>query len=67
MKRTRYLTQGAILAALYAALTFAQNLIWPGSASMTVQFRIAECPDGDGPIHPRGHSGPDHWAAFCLT
>lgn len=43
MKRTRYLTQGAILAALYAALTFAQNLIWPGSATMTVQFRIAEC------------------------
>ena len=43
MKRTRYLTQGAILAALYVALTFAQNWIWPGSASMAIQFRIAEC------------------------
>lgn len=33
---------GAIIAALYAALTYAQNLIVPGSASMSVQFRASE-------------------------
>ncbi|MCQ2463021.1 MAG: QueT transporter family protein [Clostridia bacterium] len=32
----------AVIAAMYAALTTAQQLILPGSASLTVQFRIAE-------------------------
>ena len=41
-KRLLYLTQGAVIAALYAALTVGQNLIFPGTASMAVQFRVAE-------------------------
>lgn len=42
MNRSRYLTQAAIIAALYAALTHAQNLLLPGSASMAIQFRASE-------------------------
>ena len=41
-KRLLNLTQGAVIAALYAALTVGQNLIFPGTASMAVQFRVAE-------------------------
>lgn len=37
------LTQGAMIAALYTVLTFAQNLIFPNSATMAVQFRASEC------------------------
>lgn len=37
-----YIAQGAIIAALYATLTILQNVLLPGSASMAVQFRIAE-------------------------
>lgn len=37
-----HLTQAAIIAALYAVLTIGQNLLIPGSASMAVQFRVAE-------------------------
>lgn len=36
------LTQAAVIAAIYAVLTVGQNLLIPGSASMAVQFRIAE-------------------------
>lgn len=36
------LTQGAVIAALYAVLTVGQNLLIPGSTSMAVQFRAAE-------------------------
>ena len=32
----------AVVAALYAALFYAQNLLLPGTASMAVQFRVAE-------------------------
>lgn len=39
---TLYLVQGAVIAALYAALTILQNVLIPGSASMAVQFRVAE-------------------------
>ncbi len=43
MKRnTRYLTQAALTAALYAAVTHAQNLLLPGSATWAVQFRASE-------------------------
>ena len=38
----QYLTQAAMIAAIYAVLTIAQNLLIPGSASMAVQFRVAE-------------------------
>jgi uncharacterized membrane protein len=41
-KNVRYLTHGAILAAAYAALAHLQNLLLPGSASMAIQFRVAE-------------------------
>ena len=36
------MTQGAVLAALYVALCHLQNLLLPGSASWTIQFRVAE-------------------------
>lgn len=41
-KGTLYLVQAAVIAALYAALTYAQNLLIPGSASMAIQFRVSE-------------------------
>ena len=42
MNRSRYLTQAAIIAALYAGLTHLQNLLLPGTASMAIQFRASE-------------------------
>ena len=39
---TKKLTQGGVLAALYVVLTFLQNLIFPDSASMAIQFRVSE-------------------------
>ncbi len=42
MKNTRFITRSAIFAALYAALTYAQYLLWPGSTSMAIQVRISE-------------------------
>ena len=41
-KKVQFLTLAAVIAALYAALTAAQHLIAPGTASMAVQFRISE-------------------------
>lgn len=41
-KRVFNLSQTAIIAALYAALTFAQQIIFPGSTSAAVQFRVSE-------------------------
>ena len=41
-KSTLYIVQGALIAAIYAAMTILQNVLIPGSASMAVQFRIAE-------------------------
>ena len=38
----RYLAHGAIIAAMYAALTHLQNILFPGSASMAIQFRVSE-------------------------
>lgn len=40
--KTRGLTYGAMLAALYVALTYLQNFLLPGSASWAIQFRAAE-------------------------
>lgn len=39
---TQYLTQGAIIAALYTVLTHLQNLLLPGSASWAIQLRLSE-------------------------
>ena len=41
-KNTRHLAHAAIIAGLYAALTFLQNLLLPGSASWGIQFRASE-------------------------
>ena len=41
-QKTRHLTQGALLAALYVALCYLQNFLIPGSASWAIQFRAAE-------------------------
>lgn len=41
-KRVRRLVQGALIAAMYAALTHLQNLLLPNSATMAIQFRVSE-------------------------
>ena len=41
-KKTHRMATGAIIAALYVALTYSQNLIFPNSTSMAVQFRVSE-------------------------
>ena len=41
-KSTLYLTQAAIIAALYAVLTHLQNLLLPGSATWAIQMRLSE-------------------------
>ena len=41
-RKARHLAHGALIAALYVALTHAQNLLLPNSASMAVQFRVSE-------------------------
>ena len=41
-KSTRYLTQAAIIAALYAVLTHLQNLLLPGSVTWAIQMRLSE-------------------------
>lgn len=41
-KRTKYLTHASMIGALYVVLTYLQNLIFPDSASMAIQFRASE-------------------------
>ena len=41
-KSTRYMAHAAIIAALYAVLTHLQNILFPNSASMAIQFRASE-------------------------
>ena len=41
-KKIRFLSYGALLAALYVALTYLQNALIPGSASWAIQFRASE-------------------------
>lgn len=41
-KKTKFLSQTAIIAAMYAALTYVQNFLLPGTTSMAVQFRVSE-------------------------
>lgn len=38
----RYVTQAALIAALYVSLSYLQNLLVPGSASWMIQFRVSE-------------------------
>ena len=42
MKKTHYLAQAAVIAALYAVLTHMQNLLLPGSTTWAIQMRISE-------------------------
>ena len=41
-RQVLWLTQAAVIAALYAALTAAQAVLFPGTASLAVQFRVSE-------------------------
>lgn len=41
-RKARFLSHAALIAALYAALTYLQNLLIPGSSSWAVQFRVSE-------------------------
>lgn len=41
-QKVRHLTHAAIIAALYAVLTQLQNLLFPDSATMAIQFRASE-------------------------
>lgn len=41
-KRTHRMVFSSLVAAMYVALTLAQETIFPGSASMAVQFRLSE-------------------------
>ena len=42
MKNSRFLAYGALIAALYVALTYLQNALLPGSATWAIQFRASE-------------------------
>ena len=42
MKKSRFLAYGALIAALYVALTHLQNALIPGSATWAIQFRASE-------------------------
>ena len=41
-RKARFLTYSAVIAALYVVLTYFQNMIFPDSASMAIQFRASE-------------------------
>ena len=41
-KKTKNLTHGALIAALYVVLTHMQNILVPESATMMIQFRVSE-------------------------
>lgn len=40
--KTKHLAHGAMIAALYVALTYLQNILIPGSATWAIQFRASE-------------------------
>lgn len=41
-RKTRFIAHGALIAALYVALTYLQNFLLPGTTSMAIQFRFSE-------------------------
>jgi len=41
-KKVLFIVQTALIAAMYAALTYAQNFLLPGTTSAAVQFRVSE-------------------------
>ena len=42
MRKSRFLAYGALIGALYVALTHTQNALIPGSATWAIQFRASE-------------------------
>ena len=40
--KSRYIARGALIAALYVVLTYAQNVMIPNSATLAVQSRVSE-------------------------
>ena len=42
MKKTKNLSHSAMLAYIYVALTYLQNLLLPGTTGMAIQFRASE-------------------------
>ncbi len=40
--RSKFIVHASMLAALYVALTYMQNLLLPGSATWAIQFRVSE-------------------------
>ena len=42
MKKSRFVAYGALIGALYVALTHLQNALIPGSATWAIQFRASE-------------------------
>lgn len=41
-QKTQFIVYAAVLAALYVVLTYAQNILLPGTTSMAIQFRASE-------------------------
>ncbi len=41
-KKLMFIVQAAVIAAMYTALTYAQNFLLPGTTSAAVQFRVSE-------------------------
>lgn len=41
-KNIRFMTHSALIAALYMALSYLQNVLLPGSGSQMIQFRVSE-------------------------
>ena len=41
-KKNKNLARSALIAALYVVLTHGQNMLFPGSANMAIQFRVSE-------------------------
>lgn len=40
--KTRYITQAAVIAALYCVLTHLQNILLPGTTTWAIQMRVSE-------------------------
>lgn len=58
-KQIRRITHGAILAALYVALTYLQNWLLPGTTSAAIQFRASEALCIFALFTPGSHPRPD--------
>ena len=41
-RKAKFLVHSAVIAAMYVVLTYSQNILFPNSASMAIQFRASE-------------------------